>query len=85
MAQNQCTPETVIQFVNCRLVYKGKIIEDDFWIRDGKILNPENLFYGEKLSATLKIDCSGLLIAPGFIDAQLNGQYVYNNSLFDCL
>lgn len=73
MAQDQCSSKLVVQFVNCRLVYKGEIIKDDFWIRDGKILNPEDLFYGEKVSAALQIDCNDLLIAPGFIDAQLNG------------
>jgi len=33
--------------------------------RGGKILNPEPLFYDEKKSADIVIDCHGSLIAPG--------------------
>lgn len=47
--------------------------EEDFWVRDGKILNPEKIFYDEKVDSNVKIDCAGSFISPGFIDLQING------------
>jgi len=67
----------VIQFVNCRILYKGVIIKEDLWVRDGKILNPERIFFTEKKSANLKIDCHDMIISPGFIDVQINGVFYF--------
>ncbi|XP_070554252.1 N-acetylglucosamine-6-phosphate deacetylase-like [Ptychodera flava] len=63
----------ILQFVNCRILYKHEIIKEDLWVRDGKILNPRKLFWEEKGYADVKIDCHGRIIAPGFIDVQING------------
>lgn len=63
----------IIQFVNCRIVYKSRIIKEDLWVRDGLILNPEKIFFTEKKAADIKIDCKNLIISPGFIDLQING------------
>lgn len=52
----------------------GRLIREDLWVRDGQILNPLHLFYEEKKEANIVIDCSGLLISPGFIDIQINGK-----------
>jgi N-acetylglucosamine-6-phosphate deacetylase len=64
----------VIQFWNCRLLRNHKLIEDDLWIRDGIILDPYVVFFDENVSADVKIDCKGLIIAPGYIDVQINGK-----------
>lgn len=71
---------TIVQFVNCRILYKGAIIREDFWVRDGKILNPEKLFYDEKKKAHVQIDCKNLIISAGFIDVQINGGFSYDFS-----
>lgn len=42
-------------------------------MREGKILNPEKLFFEEKGSADIQLDCKDSIIAPGFIDVQING------------
>lgn len=42
-------------------------------MREGKILNPEKLFFDEKGSADVQLDCKDSIIAPGFIDVQING------------
>lgn len=47
---------------------------EDLWVREGKILNPEKLFFDEKGSADIQLDCKGSIIAPGFIDVQINGK-----------
>lgn len=46
---------------------------EDLWVREGKILNPEKLFFEEKGSADVQLDCKDSIIAPGFIDVQING------------
>lgn len=66
-----------IQFKNCRLVRNRQIIVDDLWIRNGKIINPEPVFFEEKISADEQIDCNGSIIAPGFIDIQINGKILF--------
>lgn len=63
------------QFVNCKILRNHRIITEDIWVRDGKIVNPEKIFYDEKISADVKIDCNGHLVAPGFIELQINGKY----------
>ncbi len=52
----------------------GRLIREDLWVRNGRILDPLHLFYEEKKKADVVIDCSGLLISPGFIDIQINGK-----------
>ena len=67
--------DTVTQFFNCFILRKHEILKEDLFIRNGKILNPESLFYDERRQAELKIDCQGLLIGPGLIDIQINGGF----------
>lgn len=64
----------LVQFTNCRLVRDGKIISgDDLWVRNGKIVDPEKIFFDEKTQSHVRVDCRSALIAPGFIDLQING------------
>ncbi|XP_065347387.1 N-acetylglucosamine-6-phosphate deacetylase [Cloeon dipterum] len=65
----------LVQFVNCRLLRDHSIVKDDLWVRNGKIENPEKLFFDEKVQADVRIDCQGAIIAPGFIDLQINGGF----------
>ena len=51
------------------------MIREDLWVRDGKVMNPEIIFFEEKIAADVKIDCKNMIIAPGFIDVQINGEY----------
>ena len=63
------------QYTNCRILRDGKIFREDLWVRDGKIMNPEVLFFVEKVNADQRIDCDNLIIAPGLIDVQINGKF----------
>lgn len=63
----------IVQFKNCRLVRGGTIVKDDLWVRGGCIVNPEPVFFEEKVRADLTVDCHDALICPGFIDIQING------------
>ncbi|XP_058062187.1 N-acetylglucosamine-6-phosphate deacetylase [Anopheles bellator] len=66
---------TLTQFRNCRVLRSHQLVTDDLWVRDGKIVDPEKVFFDEKRAAHVKIDCHGSIIAPGFIDLQINGGY----------
>ena len=57
---------------------EGALELGDVWVRDGKIIEPLKLFYETKESAHTTIDCRGLIVAPGFIDIQINGIIIDN-------
>ncbi|KAM9305486.1 N-acetylglucosamine-6-phosphate deacetylase [Gastrophryne carolinensis] len=65
----------ITQFRNCRILREQRLQWEDLWVRQGKILNPEKLFFDEKGVADLQVDCHGSIIAPGFIDLQINGGF----------
>ena len=46
----------------------------DVWVRDGKVMDHMKLFYEEHATPSIEYDCSGLIVAPGFIDIQINGK-----------
>ncbi|XP_041941000.1 N-acetylglucosamine-6-phosphate deacetylase [Alosa sapidissima] len=71
----------ITQFINCRILRDHKIQREDLWVREGKILDPEKLFFDEKGFADVRIDCENRIIAPGFIDVQINGGYGVDFSL----
>ncbi|XP_063823359.1 N-acetylglucosamine-6-phosphate deacetylase [Ostrinia nubilalis] len=77
-------PKSVLtRFHNCYILRDNKIIKEDLWIRDGKIENPEQVFYVEQLEADVTVNCDNVLIAPGFIDIQINGGWGIDFS-YDC-
>lgn len=61
------------QFCNCRILRDGRIQAEDLWVHGGKIVNPEKIFYDEKVYPDVVIDCGTALISPGYIDLQING------------
>uniref|UniRef100_A0A2K5L9E7 Amidohydrolase domain containing 2 n=1 Tax=Cercocebus atys TaxID=9531 RepID=A0A2K5L9E7_CERAT len=68
----------VLQFTNCRILRGGKLLRwaragvcGDLWVRGGRILDPEKLFFEERR----RRDCGGRILAPGFIDVQINGGF----------
>ncbi|XP_076179158.1 N-acetylglucosamine-6-phosphate deacetylase isoform X1 [Ptiloglossa arizonensis] len=63
------------QFYNCRILRDSKISIEDLWVRDGKIINPEKIFYDEKVKPDIRINCNGAIISPGYIDLQINGGF----------
>jgi N-acetylglucosamine-6-phosphate deacetylase len=59
------------------------LIIDDLWIRHGKIIDPQKIFFDEKIQADIEYDCQGVLIAPGYIDLQINGAFGHDFSSAD--
>ena len=67
----------VVRFSGCRQVINGKLVEKDLFVQCGKIVDPEKLFFDQKRTADVVYPCEGLIVAPGFIDLQLNGKVIY--------
>ena len=51
----------------------GRLVEQDVWVRDGEIVDQQQLFFKEQRAPDFCFDCTNHIIAPGFIDIQING------------
>lgn len=70
----QLEPSQITRFKNCDVLRNGELVKgDDVWVREGKVIDPQQLFYEEKRRPDQIVDCQGLIVAPGFIDLQING------------
>ncbi|XP_028132205.2 N-acetylglucosamine-6-phosphate deacetylase [Diabrotica virgifera virgifera] len=74
------TDDIITKFSNCHILRDHQFVKDDLYVRKGKILNSLDLFYKEKHSPHLVVDCKGNYIAPGLIDLQINGGFGYDFS-----
>ncbi|KAK4174596.1 hypothetical protein QBC36DRAFT_333343 [Triangularia setosa] len=65
-----------IRFTNCRLLRGGTLVWRDLWINtaSGRIVD-----YAGRIADAIH-DLRGCIIAPGFIDCQLNGAFGFNFS-----
>lgn len=50
---DQRVDSKIIKFKNCRILRNHKIISSDLWVRSGKIIDPERVFFDEKKLAHL--------------------------------
>lgn len=73
-----------MQFHNCFILRDGMIRKEDLWTCYGKIVDPEMIVLDRNFADVKRIDCQGLLIAPGFIDVQLNGNRSFNKPFQIC-
>ena len=68
-------PPTVVRFTNCRLLRGHRLLTgEDLWVYDGRVANPQVLFW-EQRPADVTVDCAGRILAPGYIDVQINGGF----------
>ena len=51
----------------------SELVRRDIWVREGRIMEPPHLFFREHKSPDFVLDCSNHIVAPGFIDIQING------------
>lgn len=56
---------------------------DDLWFSSvaGKVLHSQEVFYEHQLVPDEVIDLGGRIVAPGFIDVQLNGGFGFDFSV----
>ena len=68
-----------------------QIEEGDLWIAGGKVMDAQQIFYDRSSCSTIEadevililycnineqiVDAQGMIVAPGFIDIQINGAY----------
>ncbi|KAF8505357.1 Metallo-dependent hydrolase [Hysterangium stoloniferum] len=73
-------------FTNCSLAMEdGSLTKMDLWIDEarGIILDSQNTFFTERRRPDTIIDLKGDIVSPGFIDAQINGAYGFDFSIFN--
>ncbi|KAI9699526.1 MAG: hypothetical protein M1820_007157 [Bogoriella megaspora] len=65
----------IIKFINCRVVKGDKLVNEDVWIssKSGKIIQSQIAFFEHQAIPDEIIDLGGRILAPGFIDVQMNG------------
>ncbi|KAK0742496.1 hypothetical protein B0T21DRAFT_283848 [Apiosordaria backusii] len=66
----------ITQFTNCRLLRHGNLMWGDLWINT----NTGLIIEYPGIPAARIIDLGGCILAPGFIDCQLNGAFGFNFS-----
>ena len=73
------SPQHVLRFTNCRLVRGHALLHDDLWVQDGRVVDPAKRFWEasvlNEFAADATVDCRGLIVAPGYIDVQINGAF----------
>jgi N-acetylglucosamine-6-phosphate deacetylase len=74
-----------VRFTNSRIIRGDKIVHEDLWIHSlsGTLCDPPQ--DGVSSSDVHVVDLRGALIAPGFIDVQINGAFGFDFSNSDCL
>uniref|UniRef100_A0A914CB54 N-acetylglucosamine-6-phosphate deacetylase n=1 Tax=Acrobeloides nanus TaxID=290746 RepID=A0A914CB54_9BILA len=70
--------DKLLQFINCKTPRNDQLSDEDVWVINGKIVDPEKVFYDMRRVADIQVDCQGLILSPGFIDIQLNGGFGYD-------
>lgn len=73
----------ITKFTNCRLVRGDQLVNQDLWVSadTGKILESQEAFYTHYVVPDQVIDLGGRIVAPGFIDVQLNGALGFDFSV----
>jgi N-acetylglucosamine-6-phosphate deacetylase len=73
----------ITKLTNCRLVKGDSLDEQDLWISEasGKIICGQEAFYDQHKVPNTVIDLGGRIVAPGFIDVQLNGAVGFDFSV----
>lgn len=59
----------------------GGLMRRDIWVREGRIVEPHHLFFRERKSPDFVLDCSNHIVAPGFIDIQINGMTSFAHNM----
>lgn len=71
------------RFTNCRLACEGRLVDKDLVIDSctGKIVDYQAHFYDNRTLPENVVDLQGRILAPGFIDVQLNGAVGFDFSV----
>lgn len=75
----------LIKFTNGYLLKDGQLVSGDLWVSSetGRIMSPQIAFYSSRRTADKVVDLQGKILAPGFIDVQINGSHNFDFSTPD--
>ena len=64
----------LIQFHNAKLVTEAGLVEGDLWMHGSRLVDPQAHFWDRShtKAADRRVDCQGMIIAPGMIDVMLH-------------
>ena len=66
--------QLLVQFYNARLATPAGLVEGELWMQQGKIVDAQQRFWQrENSAADCRVDCHGLILAPGFVDVHMRG------------
>jgi len=70
----------IVRFTNCRLSIGGSLVPRDicFSSATGLIVDEQQALYEQRLRPPRTIDLGGRIVAPGFIDVQINGGWGFD-------
>ena len=75
----------VLRFTNCRVVRGHKLVAEDVWVSRGQVVDPARRFWDasqmNEFAADQTVDCRGRILAPGYIDIQINGALGFDFTL----
>lgn len=73
----------ITKLTNCRLVRGSQLVHEDLWVSadTGTILRSQEAFYTHYVVPDQVIDLGGRIVAPGFLDVQLNGALGFDFSV----
>ena len=66
--------EDVVRYTNCKLLRDGALRDEDLWVQEGRVVSPQELFWGGKRKRALAdtvVDCEGMILSAGLIDLQV--------------
>lgn len=76
-------PPRFVRFINGRIVRGANLVNDDLWVNteSGKVSKAPSV--GVSSENIVVVDVTGKIIAPGFIDVQINGAFGFDFSGID--
>lgn len=73
---SSATEGKVIKIINARLLLQHELVENTYlWLRDGKIVDPQELFFNDHREPDQIIDAQNAIVVPGYLDLQINGAF----------
>ncbi|ORZ17809.1 n-acetylglucosamine-6-phosphate deacetylase [Absidia repens] len=68
--------EKLYKIINAKILHNHELLENDYlWFQNGKIVDAKRTFFEQRREPDQVIDAQGCIVAPGFLDIQINGSY----------
>jgi N-acetylglucosamine-6-phosphate deacetylase len=77
------TSDRFIKFTNCRLAIGNQLVPTDICFSSvtGRIIDHQWSFFEQRSRPAIVHDLGGRIVAPGFIECQINGGYGFDFSV----